>query len=32
MDQISMELQSLYDTLEQRDLAAGSILARRLFS
>jgi FtsZ-interacting cell division protein ZipA len=32
MDQINAELQSLYDTLEQRDLAAGSILARRLFS
>jgi hypothetical protein len=32
MDQIHTELQSLYDTLEQRDLAAGSILARRLFS
>ena len=32
MDQISVELQRLYDTLEQHDLAAGSILARRLFS
>jgi hypothetical protein len=32
MDQINAELQSLYDTLEQRDLAAGSMLARRLFS
>jgi len=32
MDQISADLQSLYDTLEQRDLAAGSTLARRLFS
>ncbi|MFZ3127259.1 MAG: cell division protein ZipA C-terminal FtsZ-binding domain-containing protein [Rhodoferax sp.] len=32
MDVIGTELQSLYDTLEQRDLAAGSMLARRLFS
>ncbi len=29
---IGTELQTLYDTLEQRDLAAGSPLARRLFS
>lgn len=32
MDQIGTELQILYDTLEQRDLAAGSLLARRLFA
>jgi hypothetical protein len=32
MEVISTELQGLYDTLEQRDLAAGSPLARRLFS
>jgi len=32
MDLIGSELESLYDTLEQRDLAAGSALARRLFS
>ena len=32
MDVIGSELESLYDTLEQRDLAAGSVLARRLFS
>lgn len=32
MDVIATELQTLYDTLEQRDLAAGSLLARRLFS
>jgi hypothetical protein len=32
MEIISAELQGLYDTLEQRDLAAGSPLARRLFS
>lgn len=32
MDGIGVELQSLYDTLEQRDLAAGSLLARRLFA
>jgi hypothetical protein len=32
IDQIGLELQQLYDTLEQRDLAAGSALARRLFS
>ncbi len=32
MDQIGSELQSLYDTLERRDLAAGSVLARRLFA
>lgn len=32
MDVIGAELQQLYNTLEQRDLAAGSPLARRLFS
>ncbi|OYQ40354.1 cell division protein FtsZ [Rhodoferax sp. TH121] len=32
MDVIGTELHTLYDTLEQRDLAAGSPLARRLFS
>jgi hypothetical protein len=32
MDMIGAELQTLYNTLEQRDLAAGSPLARRLFS
>jgi len=32
MDAIGSELQGLYDILEQRDLAAGSALARRLFS
>jgi hypothetical protein len=32
MDQIGVELQTLYATLEQRDLAAGSLLARRLFA
>lgn len=32
MDQIGAELQALYTTLEQRDLAAGSWLARRLFA
>lgn len=32
MDNIRAELQTLYDTLEARDLAAGSSLARRLFS
>ncbi len=32
MDVIGTELQGLYDILEQRDLAAGSALARRLFS
>lgn len=32
LDQIGAELQGLYDTLDQRDLAAGSALARRLFS
>jgi hypothetical protein len=32
MDVIGTELQTLYDTLEQRDLAAGSMLARRLFA
>ena len=32
MDQISTDLEGLYDTLQQRDLAAGSALARRLFS
>ena len=32
MDVIGTELQGLYGILEQRDLAAGSALARRLFS
>jgi hypothetical protein len=32
MDAIGGELEGLYDTLEQRDLASGSALARRLFS
>ncbi|MFM2036748.1 MAG: hypothetical protein RL459_2013 [Pseudomonadota bacterium] len=32
MDNIAQDLQALYDTLEARDLAAGSIQARRLFS
>ena len=32
MDSIGAELEKLYDTLEQRDLAAGSAAARRLFS
>lgn len=32
MDVIGSELEKLYDTLEERDLAAGSAVARRLFS
>jgi hypothetical protein len=32
MEFIGTELQTLYNTLEQRDLAAGSAVARRLFS
>jgi ZipA, C-terminal FtsZ-binding domain len=32
MDVIGSELEKLYDTLEDRDIAAGSQLARRLFS
>ena len=32
MDVIGAELSHLYDTLDQRDLSAGSTLARRLFS
>jgi hypothetical protein len=32
MDVIATDLQVLYDTLEQRDIAAGSPIARRLFS
>lgn len=32
LDLIGAELESLYDTLDQRDLSAGSALARRLFS
>lgn len=32
MDVIGSELEQLYDTLDQRDLSAGSALARRLFS
>jgi hypothetical protein len=32
MDAIGAELENLYDTLDQRDLSAGSALARRLFS
>ena len=32
MDVIGSELEQLYDTLDERDLSAGSALARRLFS
>jgi hypothetical protein len=32
MDAIGSDLEHLYDTLESRDLAAGSAQARRLFS
>ncbi len=32
MDVIGAELEQLYDTLDARDLSAGSVLARRLFS
>jgi len=32
MDAIGVDLEQLYDTLDSRDLAAGSALARRLFS
>ncbi len=32
MDGIGAELERLYDTLDQRDLSAGSVAARRLFS
>ncbi|MEO6624153.1 MAG: cell division protein FtsZ [Burkholderiaceae bacterium] len=32
LDVIGSELEKLYDNLEQRDLAVGSVLARRLFS
>ncbi len=32
MDVIATELERLYDTLDQRELSAGSVLARRLFS
>ena len=32
MDIIGADLEQLYDTLDTRDLAAGSSLARRLFS
>ena len=32
MDLIGAELEQLYDTLDERDLSAGSVLARRLFS
>ena len=32
MDVIGNELEQLYDTLDARDLSAGSVLARRLFS
>ena len=32
MDVIGNDLQQLYDTLDERDLSAGSVLARRLFS
>ena len=32
MDVIGSELEQLYDTLDERDLSAGSVLARRLFS
>lgn len=32
MDQIGAELENLYDRLDARELSAGSVLARRLFS
>jgi hypothetical protein len=32
LDAIGADLQQLYDTLDARDLSAGSVLARRLFS
>jgi thymidine phosphorylase len=32
MDQIALDLQDLYNTLDARELSAGSVLARRLFS
>jgi hypothetical protein len=32
LDVIGADLEKLYDTLDSRDLAAGSPLARRLFS
>ncbi|MEY5100556.1 MAG: hypothetical protein RJA36_3275 [Pseudomonadota bacterium] len=32
LDQVGEDLEDLYDQLEARDLAAGSLLARRLFS
>ena len=32
LDAIGADLENLYDTLESRDLAAGSPLSRRLFS
>ena len=32
MDAIGADLEQLYDTLDARDLSAGSVLARRLFS
>lgn len=32
MDVIGSDLEQLYDTLDERDLSAGSVLARRLFS
>mgnify|MGYP007005107942 len=32
MDPIAADLELLYDQLDGRDLSAGSVLARRLFS
>ena len=32
MDLIGSELETLYDKLDARELSAGSVLARRLFS
>ena len=32
MDAIAADLEQLYDVLDQRELSAGSALARRLFS
>ena len=32
MEAINTDLETVYKTLEARDLAAGSVLARRLFS
>jgi hypothetical protein len=32
LDSLALDIERLYDALDERDLSAGSMLARRLFS